>query len=65
LRIELKDLTPRQNFEPQISSLLGLPYLVFALAAAVVMPLPPAADLFLFSTGNPDGRMAAIRITPS
>jgi hypothetical protein len=26
--------------------------------AAVVMPLPAAADAFVFSTGNPDGRMA-------
>jgi hypothetical protein len=26
--------------------------------AAVVMPLPAAADAFTFSTGNPDGRMA-------
>jgi hypothetical protein len=33
----------------------GIAALVFA---AVVMPLPAAADAFVFSTGNPDGRMA-------
>src|SRR5215472_11522468 len=33
----------------------GIAALAFA---AVVMPLPAAADSFVFSTGNPDGRMA-------
>src|SRR5262249_17856725 len=33
----------------------GIAALAFA---AVVMPLPAAADSFFFSTGNPDGRMA-------
>jgi hypothetical protein len=33
----------------------GIAALAFA---AVVMPLPAAADAFMFSTGNPDGRMA-------
>src|SRR5262249_29926150 len=33
----------------------GIAALAFA---AVVMPLPSAADSFVFSTGNPDGRMA-------
>src|SRR5262249_54135386 len=35
--------------------LAGISIYVFA---AVVMPLPAAADSFFFSTGNPDGRMA-------
>src|SRR5262249_946640 len=33
----------------------GIAALTFA---AVVMPLPAAADAFFFSTGNPDGKMA-------
>ena len=33
----------------------GIAALTFA---AVVMPLPAAADSFVFSTGNPDGLMA-------
>jgi hypothetical protein len=33
----------------------GIAALAFA---AVMMPLPAAADPFFFSTGNPDGRMA-------
>ena len=33
----------------------GIAALTFA---AVVMPLPAAADAFFFSTGSPDGRMA-------
>jgi len=33
----------------------GIAVLAFV---AVVMPLPAAADAFIFSTGNPDGRMA-------
>src|SRR5262245_3360056 len=35
--------------------LAGISIYVFA---AVVMPLPAAADSFFFSTGNPDGKMA-------
>ena len=34
---------------------IGIAALTFA---AVVMPLPAAADTFVFSTGNPDGLMA-------
>ena len=33
----------------------GIAALTFA---AVVMPLPAAADAFVFNTGNPDGLMA-------
>ena len=36
---------------------IGIAALAFA---AVVMPLPAAADAFMFSTGNPDGRMATV-----
>ena len=36
----------------------GIAALAFA---AVMMPLPAAADAFFFSTGNPDGRMATPR----
>jgi hypothetical protein len=34
---------------------IGIAALTFAVA---VMPLPAAADTFVFSTGNPDGLMA-------
>jgi hypothetical protein len=38
----------------------GIAALAFA---AAVMPLPAAADTFVFSTGNPDGLMANRRAT--
>ena len=36
----------------------GIAALAFA---AVIMPLPAAADAFTFSTGNPDGRIATAK----
>jgi hypothetical protein len=43
-----------QSFIP-LKARTGIAALAFA---AVVMPLPAAADGFFFSTGNPDGKMA-------
>ena len=39
-------------------SLIHLKTLAALAFAAVMMPLPAAADPFFFSTGNPDGRIA-------
>jgi hypothetical protein len=40
-----------------LKALVGVAALTFA---AVVMPLPAAADAFTFSTGSPDGRIATL-----
>jgi hypothetical protein len=39
----------------QLKARTGIAALTFA---ALAMPLPAAADAFVFSTGNPDGLMA-------